>query len=269
MTEACVLMRPSLAEEAEFDVSLAWLPTYRLRSEVPADSLVVARYSALPYYQELEEDLAANGSRLINSFRQHRYVADIQNWYYDFEHLTPKTWFRVSDVPEDAKGSFVLKGATNSRKHLWRTHMFAPTREDVPVVMSRLLDDPLISEQGIYVREYVPFMALGTSVNGMPVTNEWRVFVLNGEVISSGFYWSSHPEVWTHQLSEKVRYKQLAEDFVRGAVAFWVNTQIPFVVVDVAFTPDDTPWIVELNDGQMSGLSECDPEELYSALGQL
>jgi len=47
------------------------------RSKVPNGSIAIARYSVLPFYKELEADLAERGSKLINSYPQHQYVADI------------------------------------------------------------------------------------------------------------------------------------------------------------------------------------------------
>ena len=118
-----ILMRASLAEQVELEAARMYFHVLENRSDVlrlhhrPDGQVVIPRYSALPYYQELEYDMTSCGLSLINTYAQHRYVADLQNWYYDFEDLTPKTWFRASDVPSTEEGPFILKGATNSRKH--------------------------------------------------------------------------------------------------------------------------------------------------------
>ena len=87
------------------------------------DQLVIARFSALPFYKELADDPDWNGAKLINSYSQHRYIADLWTWYQDLEDFTPKTWSQLYEIPNN--GPFVLKGETNSKKFLWGTHFFA------------------------------------------------------------------------------------------------------------------------------------------------
>jgi hypothetical protein len=98
------------------------------RMEVPSKSLVIPRYSCLPFYKELENDLAFNGSKLLNSHEQHRYIADMQNWYEDLKDYTPKTWRDVTSVPLTERGPFVVKGETNSKKNLWE-HSYVRRRQ--------------------------------------------------------------------------------------------------------------------------------------------
>ena len=83
--------------EKELKVCQEYFPVHRFRSQVPPNSLVIGRYSVLPYYYELEMDLKANGSRLINSHHQHRHIANF-DYYQDIIHLTPKTWFDVTEA---------------------------------------------------------------------------------------------------------------------------------------------------------------------------
>jgi hypothetical protein len=101
----------------------------------------------LPFYKEFEDDIKYLGGNLINSYREHCYVADLQNWYYDLEEYTPKTWFRLDQLPET--GPYVLKGKTNSKKHKWSTHMYAKNKEKAMNVYSLLSTDGYIGHQDI------------------------------------------------------------------------------------------------------------------------
>ena len=56
------------------------------------DNLVIARFSALPFYQEQEKDLKYAGCQMINTYEQHLYIADLGNWYMDLAEFTPRTW---------------------------------------------------------------------------------------------------------------------------------------------------------------------------------
>jgi hypothetical protein len=259
-----ILFRASLAEEHELTVAQRFFSVIHDRANMQTGDLIIPRYSVLPYPEELERDAAILGAKLINTTKQHRYVADLQNWYYDFEDYTPKTWFRLEEIEGD--GPFVLKGATNSRKANWRTMMFAPTRADVPRILDRLLDDPLISSQGIYARQFEPFTQFELhGLNGLPVTNEWRFFILDREILARGFYWSEHFEEVFENTDQLGAAYDGADFFVKKTIAPRLN-KIRFVVADVAEREDGTWRLVELNDGCQSGLSCVDPEVLYSEL---
>lgn len=230
------------------------------------NNVVVGRYSVLPYYLELQKDLAKVGARLINSYHQHQYIADIKEWYEDLQHLTPKTWFRLQDVPKDC-APFVVKGATNSKKFQWNELMFAKTWDGIGPIFSRLQDDGLIGGQDIYVRRYVPLKTYTTTFHELPITDEYRFFFYKGQVVASGYYWSCHFEDLQkagHRLdASNVPYPLIQE------VGTILADKAPFVAVDFAQTEDGRWIIIEINDGQMSGLSECKPEELYTNLFKL
>lgn len=230
------------------------------RMDIPAGSLVIPRYSALPFYEELERDVLKAGARLINTFHQHRYVADLQNWYDDLRDFTPQTWFRLCDVPKDA-GPFVLKGETNSRKFMWDTHMYAQTWDDMVRVSCNLADDTMIGQQMIYARKYVPLKTYFRSFHNLPVTKEFRFFAAFGKVLCGAFYWSNCVE----DIGEIPSVDEVPKDFLQKVLDI-VGDRINFVVVDVAQAENGDWLVIELNDGSQSGLSENDPDILYSEL---
>jgi hypothetical protein len=212
----------------------------------------------LPFYKEVEKEVQHKGSRLINTYQQHTNIADITKW--DLGELTPKTWTNWSNLPQ---GSYVLKGKTNSKKFSWNTCMFAKTREDIPIIARRLYDDTFISEQGIVVREYVPLKTLCIGINDLPIANEFRTFWYKDQMIAKGFYWASHAEYekdseWTDE-AYKVALK----------AAKMLCDRLNFYVIDVAQKVDGSWIVMEINDGQMSGLSMINPEEFYRRLAEV
>ena len=273
MTDHYLLFRASLAEEEELVIARKHFWCMESRAELAHDHrdidpacVVIPRYAALPFYKELEDDVLLLNGKLINTYREHQYVADLQNWYGDLEKLTPLTWFRLGDaLASQHEGPFVLKGATNSKKHAWKTHMLAETRNDIMQTACHLMDDTFISQQQIYVREFEVFESFVLGVMGLPITNEWRFFVLDGKVMAYGFYWSEHVD-WLE--AEGVDFEELragAHDFVRDEVIPVVKDKIRFWVVDIGRREEDHQWrVIKLNDGQMSGLSCVDPDELYA-----
>jgi hypothetical protein len=227
---------------------------------------VVARYSCLPYYQEFEQDVLALGAQLINTHAQHRYIADLQSWYQDLHDLTPRTWFQVSDVPLDQPGSFVLKGETNSKKFGWDRYMFAPSRQDLGAIQVRLQDDMFLGTQRIYAREFVPLKTYMVGIHGLPVTDEYRFFVLDGEMLCGAYYWASHTEDLV-DMGIFPDVQTVPPQFLSDVVSR-VGNKARFYVVDVAQTADGRWIVIELNDGQMSGLSDIRPADLYGAIAR-
>lgn len=265
-----ILMRDSLTEENELQIASQYFEVHHSRMTIPPGSLVVGRYSVLPYYGELEYDLTVNNSWLLNTHHQHKWIADARSWSSPgttLEGLTPRSW-EETDFWHLPEGAYVVKGLTNSRKHQWLTRMFAPDKASVLKVANSLRDDTLLSEQGLIAREYVPLKKLGEGLNGLPITNEWRTFWLatgrtgsrSVQEIAHGFYWSSHSEVLD------VANYPIEAQRVAIAAAELVAEEASFFVLDLAETEDGRWIVIEVNDGQMSGLSMIDPEEFYSNL---
>jgi hypothetical protein len=252
-----ILFRAGGDEESQAELKVAQnsgLLVAQSRVEL-RDHLVIGRYSVLPYYKELEQDLLLQGSKLVNSHREHEYIANF-HWYKDIEGLTPRTWFDLVTLPKD-DGPFVVKGLTNSRKFEWDTMMYAKTYADVLRITTALGQDGLIGSQGFVVREHVPLRVLETGLHGLPFANEWRFFFWGEVEIARGFYWTA---------TEK--RAPITETGIRvaGLAAKEIAKHAKFFVVDVAETADGRWIVIEVNDGQMSGLSDVHPVDLYNNL---
>jgi hypothetical protein len=196
---------------------------------------------------------------MINSYEQHRYLADITEWYRDLQDYTPKTYQHWYGLKE---GQYIVKGKTNSKKTLWNTHMFCKSVSEIRQVASRCLDDTLLGEQGLVVREYVPLHQLGEGgINGLPITEEYRTFWAYGEYLSGGFYWSEHPCFDRPVPLEALSFAKEISDIV--------ETRACFYVIDVARTAAGNWILIELNDGQMSGNCTAPLDRLYRKLSQV
>lgn len=262
-----VLYRPGLSDESEEAVCRQHFPVYRYRTEVPPDSLVVGRYAFLPFYDEMEADVTRLGSRLVNSWAQHRYVADFQ-YYDDLKDVTFASWFRFEDVPYALRSSpLVVKGRTNSRKFEWHQKMFAPDFQAAVRIGAELAMDGLIGQQGLVLRQYVPLETFELSVTGTPLTNEWRIFYYQGQRLAWGYYWGNLDD-WSRVDAALPDFETHGLPFADGVAQRLVD-KVPFVVIDVAKTQDGRWMVVELNDGSQSGLNGVvPPQELYANLAK-
>lgn len=247
--------------DQEYEDCKKYLRTETLRSKVPPGSMVIGRYSVLPYYRELQADLLENGSQLINSPNQHHWISDF-HWYEDLKDFTPRTWkesnFKPLDHPTNRQ--FVVKGVTNSRKHEWDSMMFAKSPRGAIETARRLRLDSLIGTQEILFREYVPLETFEIGINGLPFTNEWRFFCLGTQIVDRGYYWS------IAECAEDMEEPPVAaEELVRKLMPI-VSKNTNFYVLDVAKTQSGKWILIEINDGQQSGLNTIDSLAFYSNL---
>jgi hypothetical protein len=254
-----VYFRKDEDSREEFEVCSRILPTTPFLSDVIQGERVICRYSALPFYTDVEAELHHMGARMVHSYEDHRYIASMA-WVHDIPQMTFPTWFEdFQNIPENDHG-YVVKGRTNSRKFDWHRRMFTPTKEGISQIIDRLLDDYTIANQGVVVRQYIPLRTFAYGINGLPITNEWRLFFLNGQFLTGAYYWSIfEPEF------DPFVVPTAALNLAKEALAKTSLGQA-FVVIDVAEGDDGRWWVVELNDGQMSGLSYNDPVTLYNAI---
>lgn len=229
------------------------------RPEIRAGDLVIGRYSLWPFYADQAKDIEYVGAKLINNYQQHRYIADLQNYVHDLRELTPQTWRSPVDLPDE--GQFVLKGETNSRKSNWKRDMFAPSKKAAIEIYARLTDDSLIGQQNIYIRKYEPMFTYLEGIGGIPITKEFRFFVAYRQILSGGYYWQNYID----DLPEVPSPDEVPQEFLKEVIER-VGDQSNFYTIDVGITVSGKPLVIELNEGQQSGLSCNDPFVVYANL---
>lgn len=233
-------------------------------AEIPKGSIVVPRYRALPFGRELEAEVRSLGSHLINSYVEHRNIANLYNWVHLLEGITAPA-YHVHEILHLSEGTYFVKGETNSIKNAWFTKAFAPNKRALLDIVGALSNDLLVGSQEIVIRPIQPFRQVATAVDGRPVYHERRVFTLDGKVLSDAWYWSSFPEA-----------KETTEAIDPNAYTTTLNEAIQrvkhlarFIVIDLAENEDGSWQVVELNDGSMSGLSDNDPYIMWSNFNRL
>lgn len=222
------------------------------------NTLVVGRYSVLPHYRETHEDLRINFCNLVNSPRQHHWVADF-HYYGLLREFTPQTWDDYTIQEADWNGPFVVKGVTNSKKLQWNSMMYAADKIQALKVASKLLKDGDLAEQKIIYRKYIELKTFEIGLNGLPFTNEWRFFFYKKHQLAYGYYWSIAKDL-------NVPYMTISGMRLAHKVADIVSEHVPFFCLDIAETTTGEWILIEVNDGQMSGLQEVDPNMLYGNL---
>jgi hypothetical protein len=221
-------------------------------------------------YGRLFDALAAKGVVLINDPEQYRHCHHLPECYPVIEGATPRSVWLTDDLGIDrivetltpfGDGSVIVKDFVKSRKHEWGEACFIPSAADcaaVERVVGRFLElqgDDL--NEGLVFREYIEFNPIGVHPkSGMPITEEYRIFWLDGEPL----FWSPYWDVAEYGGTEPP-----LDRFARVAAA----VRSRFFTMDVARRRDGGWMIVELGDGQVSGLTrESDADGFYTAMGE-
>lgn len=224
------------------------------------------------HYTALYEALQQKGLTLINPAVAYRHCHYLPDNYSIIEPYTAKSvWLPYSGtldmdavmaalVPLGNK-ALILKDYVKSRKHEWVEACFIPSatsRADIERVVTRFLE--LQGEdlnEGLVFREFLPFRPLTThSKSGMPLTVEYRYFVMDGEIKVLFPYW------------EEGEYEIDAPPLADFATVVR-RVQSRFYTMDIAQHVDGQWFIVELGDGQVAGLPDtANPQQFYAALAE-
>ena len=221
-------------------------------------------------YKLLYDALRNRNVPLINSPEEYSHCHWLPNSYSAIQDHTPRTfWTEASSATWDMNAitdllrefgntPVIVKDYVKSRKHEWNEACFIPDASDTSKATQvvrrfiELQDDDL--QGGLVFREFVEFEPMGVHPkSGMPLTLEYRLFVLDGRVIVASPYWEGHAQVAEPPI-------ELFEKALGGV-------RSRFFTCDVAKATDGRWMIVELGDAQVAGLPEqCDPNEFYDAL---
>ncbi len=203
---------------------------------------------------------------LINSPEEYERYHLLPGWYDDFKSETAQSvWGDEGSVTKalraarELEGPFIVKDYVKSRKHEWYDACYIENIanvENASKIITNFVDrqrEDLIG--GIVLRRFVKLKQIGYHENsGMPLSEEYRVFIVSGRVAAISDYWRG---------DEEIRLSDAEREWI-GSLALRVKSN--FVTMDLARKEDGSLIIIEFGDGQVSGLQQIDPGEFYSAL---
>lgn len=214
-------------------------------------------------YARAGEALAARGCALRTGADAFRRAHELPGWYDVFAQLTPRSVWQPLGADEDpltaaalsrlveplGEGPGIVKDFVKSRKHEWHEACYVPELSD-PAALASVVGR-FVERQGaglaggVVVREYERFAADG----------EARVWWVDGEAVLV----SAHPDT-----PDRLPAPGLGT--VREAVA---RLGCRWVTTDLAMREDGEWRVVEVGDGQVSGLPEgTDAAALFTALAR-
>lgn len=215
-------------------------------------------------YAELYRTLALQGLEMLTCPQAYRQTHHLPAWYDQLKELTPcSCWFPEATGWSAAAvesligpGPWIVKDYVKSAKHYWNEACYIPQSANLQQVTRKFLeirDDDL--EGGLVYRRFLHLRGIGVhSRSGLPLTLEFRAFFWGTQQLAQSRYWEEgvYPE------------RKPPWELFREALG---SISSPFFTVDVACGTDERWWIVEIGDGQVSGLPPgLDPLEFYTAL---
>lgn len=213
-----------------------------------------------PAYAALTDALEARGAPFLVSPQSYAYAHHLPGWYDDFRVVTAATvWTASGDLGAVrtalaglSSGPAIVKDYVKSAKHRWHEACSIPDTRDeeaaLTVVRAFMAEQGDDLNGGIVLRTFRPYPSRGNEERtGMPLIEERRVFLWRGNPL---------PIIGDEA-------SLLHDPRLQAAIGRLCS---PFVSLDLARLADGTWEVVEVGDGQVSGLRDADPFPSFRAL---
>ncbi|EJZ69876.1 ATP-grasp domain-containing protein [Lachnoanaerobaculum sp. OBRC5-5] len=216
-------------------------------------------------YENFYNLLLERGIQLINTPKEYAKYHLLPGWYKDFESSTPFSIWSESKNIEDAlrltdglEGAFIIKDYVKSRKHEWYDACFIKDirdKENTERVINNFINRQSSNlEGGVVLRKFESLKSIGNHKDsGMPISEEYRIFVFKGEILIADNYWNYSGEL------------NITEDEYTLIESIISEIESSFITIDLARKTDGNLIIMEMGDGQVSGLQQMDEYEFYGA----
>ena len=217
-------------------------------------------------YQYLYEQLEKKNILLINTPEEYEQYHLLPGWYDEFKNETAgSVWITGNNIEDIAhasrylEGSYIVKDYVKSRKHEWYDACFIENIRDKgafeKVVGNFIERQGCDLVGGVVLRKYETLKQMGFhEQSGMPLSEEYRVFIYAGKVLAIDDYWKEKTEV------------KLSEEEYKWVESIAARVKSNFVTVDLARREDGSLIIMEFGDGQVSGLQQMKADAFYRAL---
>lgn len=213
------------------------------------------------FYNKLEE----RGIILINTPEEYERYHMLPGWFDDYKDDTAESVWEDRGTVESAllmskgmEGPCIVKDYVKSRKHEWYDACYIDDITDKAnaekVIRNFVERQGSDIVGGVVLRQFEKLKSIGFhEKSGMPISEEYRVFVFAGRVMLIDDYW---------QEDKKVHFSDEEVEWIESAVK---RVKSNFVTMDIARREDGKLIIMEFGDGQVSGLQQIKPSDFYRA----
>jgi len=226
-------------------------------------------------YQEFYNRLLDMNYELTNSPEQYNACHHLLGWYESIKEFTPKSIYSqnlnlrsmidlVMKFQDENICDAIIKDYVSSLKHNWFDACFI-SRDAYSFEVAKIVANFLAIkneyggvEGGFVVRKFEELQKLCNHPKSkMPLSIEYRSFILNGKVINTSEYW----EFGEYRTEPPLNFIEKIAGLVRQ------ETGSNLFTVDTALKKDGTWTCIEIGDGQVSALPDRgNAEEFYKEL---
>jgi len=227
-------------------------------------------------YRKFFRACEAKGLNLVNTPAQYSGCHYFDQWYPRLEGMTPKSVIvprasvremmdAVIEFQQADHCAVIIKDYVKSLKHLWHEACFIPENANALQVAKVISTFVSIKERdndfqgNLVVRKFEKLKNIGEhSKSKMPLTQEYRYFILDGKIAFHSKYWNEGD--YDAELPPESFVLSVANRIVET-----INSK--FFTIDVAQLENGNWTCIEVGDGQVSAIPEREnPDEFFSAL---
>ena len=239
--------------------------TVALNCQVTQDTVYIYRGWMLKpgLYAKLVDFIQGQGGKMLNDLAEYEAAHLLPNWATEKNQLQTR-W--TSDLSEASirqllkqfSGAVTIKDFVKSRKYEWDEAFYIPDTSDtthaLQVVHNFIERQGTELVGGLVMRKFIELKSLGEHPKShTPIFEEYRVFYLNNSPLALINYWRA----------EKITLSLADQKLIQVA-----QKQIPsnFCTIGFARTASGQLIIMEMGDGQVSGLQGYDESTFYKLL---
>lgn len=218
-------------------------------------------------YVDLYEAAIKKNVKLVNSPDEHQRVMEFDRFYPKISDLTPKSIVidggdTLDEIAKNIAFPVFVKGTIKSDKDKGWDAVTAFDIGSLKKIVQQGFANTLRSRGKVIIRQLVKLRTVATDPNGFPIGREYRAFVYQNKILDYGFYWDQYRDSFPLLDEDKRAIEKLIIEVSH-------RLQVPFMSVDVAQLETGEWIVIEVGDGQFSGLSQIDPLALWSKLVNL
>jgi hypothetical protein len=233
-------------------------------SESFSPAVWIGYIPTLDRYADVYAAALAKRAALLNTPDEYRTAMEFDRFYPRLAGLTPESitvseMLGLDSAAEQLGFPVFVRGMIKSNKDQGPGGVFATNPKQLHQIATALMARPARSLGKVALRRVVDFRAVATDPHGFALGREYRLFVYRGHVLAYGFYWDEYRDSYPLSAQDKHDVVSLAEEAARR-----VGT--PYLSVDVGQLEGGSWTVIEVGDGQFSGLSQVSVLELWSRL---
>lgn len=240
--------------------------TVTLNCEITQNTVYIYRGWMLKpgLYAKLVNFIQNRGGKMLNDLAEYEATHLLPNWATTGQNQLKTRWTSdlsdasIRQLLQQFSGAVTIKDFVKSRKYEWDEAFYIPTTSDTPHALQVVHN--FIERQGnelvggLVMREFIELKSLGEHPKShTPIFEEYRVFYLNNAPLTIINYWTE----------EKITLSPKDKKLIQLA-----GKQISsnFCTIDFARKANGQLIIMEMGDGQVSGLQDYDEGPFYKLL---